>query len=85
MTEVARAQCVRVPVTRGDGGAWERSMVDFCSIFRRLHRSFKVNIGLDEASCPEVGGSRPRYTSALSAQRGSNPGNKIAAQKLLST
>ena len=44
-----------------------------CSILLRLHRSFKISIGLDEASCPGAGGSRPGYTSALSAQRGSNP------------
>ena len=48
----------------------------YCSILLRLHRSFKVSIGLDEASCPEAGGSRPGCTSALSAQRGSNPGKK---------
>ena len=56
-----------------------------CSIILRLHRSFKVSIGLDESSCPEARGSRPGYTSTLSAQRGSNPGNKLTAQKLLST
>ena len=55
------------------------------SILLRLHRSLKVSIGLDEASCPEAGGSRPGCTSALSAQRGSNPGKKIMAQNLLST
>ena len=57
----------------------------YCSILLRLHRSFKVSIGLDEASCSEAGGSRPGYTSALSAEHSSNPGNKITAQKLLST
>ena len=56
----------------------------FCSILR-LHRSSKVSIGLDEASCPEAGRSRPGYTSALIAQRGSSPANKTTAQKLLST
>lgn len=54
-------------------------------VLLRLHRSFKAGIGLDEASYPEAGGSRPEFTSVLSAQRGSNPGNKITAQKLLST
>ena len=53
---------------------------DYCRILLRLHRSFKVCIRLDETSCPEAGGYRPGYTSALSAQRGSNPGNKITAQ-----
>ena len=55
------------------------------SILLRLHRSFKVSIGLDEASCREAGGSHPGCTSALSAQRGSNPGNKVTAQKLINT
>ena len=31
----------------------------FWSVLLRLHRSFKVSIGLDEASCPEAGGSPP--------------------------
>ena len=48
-----------------------------CSVLLRLHRSVKVSIGLDEASCPEAGGSRPGYASALGAQRCSDPGNKI--------
>ena len=56
---------------------------NYCSILLRLHRSFKLGIGLDEASCPEAGGSRPGCTSVLSAQRGSN--EKNTAQKLLST
>ena len=56
-----------------------------CSILLRLHRSSKISIGLEETSCPEAGGSRPGYTSALSAERGSNRGNKMTAQKLLST
>ena len=41
----------------------------FLSILLRLHRSCEVSIGLDKASCSEAGGSRPGYTSALSAQR----------------
>ena len=55
------------------------------SILLRLHRSFEVSIGLDEASCRQAGGSYPGCTSALSAERRSTPGNKITAQKLLST
>ena len=42
----------------------------------------KVPIGFDDVFCSEPGGSRPGYNSALSAERGSDPGNEILPEKL---
>ena len=52
-------------------------------VLLRLHRSFKITLGLGEASCSETGGPRPGYTSALSTKRGSNP-SSYTAQKPIS-
>lgn len=56
-----------------------------CGIILGLHRSFKVSVGLGVASCRKAVGRRPGYTSsALIAQRGSDPGNNTTVQKLVS-
>ena len=54
-------------------------MLNTCSNILRLHRLFKVSIGLDDAFCPGAEGSRPGCTYGLGAQRSSDPGlsNKI--------
>lgn len=56
----------------------------FCSVLLRLRQLFQVSIGVLKASCRKAGEPRPGYTTAVVAQRRSNPGNKIEAHKLSS-